>query len=250
MRIYICFLLASAFQLYSSKSINDTIDSNNTNHTSNISLFDTSKILTLNNSNFDRHIRKGRLYPSLVLFTIRKCSLCNHIVQTFENVSDILSVKQKELKLFKVDCFASSWTAMRFRIDHLPIIAYVYNGSVSYYEGNMTTSEIVSFALSSNKTFDVFPEPMNYFRILQKVNQGVDELISPFMKKHGIPWTSLLSSIVFGSIVLLIAYLDWKFVSYCCRFKKNEKKQKHVHSNNCSHKHAKVNAHSSKPKQA
>ena len=51
-----------------------------------VSYFLNSTIKTLDDNNFDKEVIKGILHNYIILFTVKKCEICNKIITSLENV--------------------------------------------------------------------------------------------------------------------------------------------------------------------
>ena len=228
-------MFLAVLQIAFSTTVNKTIGTV-ANYTS---LFMTSNITTLNDNNFDLIVRRGRVSPYLILFTVRKCGSCNHIIEIFENVTKILNESGSPIETAKIDCFAYSWSAMRFSINHIPQVAFVVNDTVRYLNKNITIENIMEFIDDENDTNErkPFPAPMNYLGVAKKVFNSLDEVMTNYMKGKGLYWHSGFSAIFIIGFIALLAFIEWKFVNCCCKGKKKESKFHHVHGAKCNHSH-------------
>lgn len=229
--IKLCFI--SLFILHITCLSNDN-NANTTHLKSNYtSLFLTSKIPTLDDSSFDRAIRRGIKNPFLLLFTIKKCGSCNHIIELFENITDILSNTQPKIKTAKIDCFTSTWTTMRFTIDHIPKILYVENGTVRYLDKNITYENILDFIdnIDSIEPYP-FPQPLGYLGVGKKLFDSIDDSIKKYMNRKGYYWHTAFTAILTALFIIVFAVIEWKFVNCCCKSNKKNQKKK------CSHNHS------------
>ena len=143
--------------------------SNTTKRINYTSLFFNSSIETINNTNFDRVIKKGIKNPYLILFTVIRCKMCNYVIKVMEKVEQYLIKKNSNIKVVKVDCGGNIWTVMRFDIDHIPKIIYVENNEMSLFNDNITYDNIIEFLNNENKIKIPFPNPMSYFDFSKKI---------------------------------------------------------------------------------
>lgn len=208
-------------------SITETVSSNKTvsNYTS---LFLTSNITTLNDNNFDHIIKNGKVYPYIVLFTVKKCTQCNHIIEVMENVTKHLNDTNSSIRSAKIDCFSSSWTAMRFSIDIIPQIAYISNGTIRYMNNSISSENIFSFIEGHNTTKPIpIPVPMNYIGVGKKIFNSLNRMLTDYMNEKGISWNAGLTAGSFIGGFALLALIEWKLVSCCCKSKRKE--HHHIH---------------------
>ena len=205
----------------SSQFVNKTVS----NYTS---LFLTSNITTLNDNNFDHIIKNGKVNPYIVLFTVKKCTQCNQIIEIMENVTKILNDTNSSIVTAKIDCFASSWTAMRFSIDIIPQIAYISNGTIRYMNNSITSENIFSFIEGNNSTKPIpIPRPMDYIGVGKKIFSSLNRMLTDYMNEKGITWNAGLTAGSFIGGFALLAIIEWKFVSCCCKSKRKE--HHHIH---------------------
>ena len=61
----------------------------------------------------------------LILFTVKKCQICNQIIKILENAAEIYSNQITNLTFNKVDVIESGWTSLRFNLERLPNMIYV-----------------------------------------------------------------------------------------------------------------------------
>ena len=212
---------------FTEKVSNSSLSSNKTvsNYTS---LFLTSNITTLNDNNFDRIIKNGKVNPYILLFTVKKCTQCNHIIEVMENVTKHLNDTNSSIRSAKIDCFASSWTAMRFSIDIIPQVAYISNGTIRYMNNSITSENIFSFIEGHNTTKPIpIPVPMNYIGVGKKIFNSLNRMLTDYMNEKGISWNAGLTAGSFIGGFALLALIEWKLVSCCCKSKRKE--LHHIH---------------------
>ena len=154
---------------------------NRTNYTS---LFLNSTIETVNNSNFDKEIKRGTKNPYLILFTVIRCKMCNYVIKIMENVEKYLIQKNSNIKVVKVDCGGNIWTVMRFDIDHIPKIIYVENNKMSYFNDNITYDNLIEFVNNENKIKIPFPNPMSYFDFFKKIFNAFNEFLTDYTQTY------------------------------------------------------------------
>ena len=84
-----------------------------------ISYFLNSTIETLNDDNFDKVVHGGMTNDFLILFTVKKCQICNQIIKILENAAEIYSNQITNLTFNKVDVIESGWTSLRFNLENM-----------------------------------------------------------------------------------------------------------------------------------
>ena len=194
-----------------------------------ISYFLNSTIETLDDNNFDKEVVKGIFHNYIILFTVKKCDICNNIITNLENVQKkYINNTESNLKFAKVDILLSGWTSMRFELERLPNIIYVSNRSYAIYpNSNFTEKDIISFIEDKNKNYKKFPKKMGYFDVFMKIFHVISELIHekfPF-------WNERYSWILVVAFILFFCIVEYFIIKFCCRRTKKENKyeQKHQH---------------------
>ena len=211
------------------------------------SYFINSTIRTLSDKNFDNLIKLDKSYSSdfLILFTLRRCPNCNQIMRIVENIEKKYSQKNKNLKFYKVDCFASHMTAMRFDIYKVPAYIYITKGYYALnYPEEKTEEELINFIEKENKDFFKYPGKIGYFKVCLKVIHHVTLKI-----KNKFPfWNDYLTFMFLAIIFLAFLYFEFRIYKMgCCDNKKKEqikqKKNKEKKENDNSHnsKDGKIN---------
>lgn len=202
------------------------------------SYFLNSTIKTANDSNFDQLVARGRFHDSLILFTVRKCPVCNNIITSLENVENFFlknNSTQINLKFLKVDVFMSGWTAMRFQLDRLPNLIYVTNNSYTLYPfDNITEQGIFDFIQMDKKNFLPFPKRIGYFDLFMKLFHVLSDLIKEKLDF----WNEGLSWLVVVAIIILFCLIEYFIFKICCkRTKKDKDKGSQVHTHTHTHSH-------------
>jgi len=203
------------------------------------SFFLNSSIQTLNNSNFDKIINKGLNDTFIVLFTVKRCKICNDVLLILEQIQ---KVYENKIKFAKVDFIESGWTAFRFYMDKIPKIILIKNNSYTSFNKNITYENLIDFIENNNnKKFYKFPSELSYLDILYKFFIAVDDAIEQKMKDYNIKWKKYLT-IIFFLIIIVILILSELFLLKCSRkikdkfFKKNDNiKNNHNHNHNHAH---------------
>ena len=210
------------------KSNNNITFSNNTQEKKKyISYFLNSTIQTLDDDNFDKEVVRGIFHNFLILFTIKKCEMCNKIITTLENIQKkYINDNDTNIKFAKVDILMSGWTSMRFELGRLPNIIYVSNRSYAIYPNISWTEEnIISFIEDKNKNYLKFPKKMGYFDIFMKIFHIISSLLHerfPF-------WNESYSWFIVAIFILLFCFVEYLIIKFCCRRTKKENKYQHKH---------------------
>ena len=199
---------------------NNIINTNiQTNYTS---YFINSTIKTLNNNNFDSIINSNDSINYLILFTVRRCPICNKIIRITENVEKYY-INNNNLKFAKVDCYISGWTAMRFNIFKFPLYIYISKGKYSsFIPDNITEEELINYIESKNKIFKEYPPKIGYVGVFMKIFHLLTERIQqiiPFWNEI-FSWIVLL--ILFGSFL----YFEYSVYKACWDSNKNNNSSK------------------------
>ena len=192
-----------------------------------ISYFLNSTVETLDDKNFDQVVLKGLLHDFIILFTVRKCDMCNYLITTLENVQKKYSNNSTNLKFGKVDIFMSGWTTMRFELEKIPNLIFVSNRSYAIYPyDNITEKDIINFIEDKNKEYKAFPKKMGYFDVFMKIFHIISGLIHerfPF-------WNESYSWLLVALFILFFCFIEYLIIKFCCTRKKKENQNKYGHS--------------------
>ena len=204
-----------------------------------ISYFLNSTIKTLDDNNFDKEVVKGIFHNFIILFTVKKCDICNNIISTLENVQKkYLNNNDTNLKFAKIDILISGWTSMRFELEKLPNIIYISNRSYAVYQSyNWTEKDIISFIEDKNKTFKIFPKKMGYFDVFMKMFHAISHLLHdnfPF-------WNEGYSWAIIVLFLLFLCFIEYLIIKFCCKRTKKENKYQHKHQQHEQHIHQNKN---------
>ena len=187
----------------------------------------------MDDNNFDKEVIKGILHNYIILFTVKKCEICNKIITSLENVQKkYINNSESNLKFAKVDILMSGWTSMRFELERLPNIIYITNRSYAicpYY--NLTENNIISFIEDKNKTFKKFPKKMGYFDVFMKIFHIISSLLNekfPF-------WNENYSWALVVLFILLFCFIEYLIFKFCCRRTKRENKYQQLHQHQHMH---------------
>jgi hypothetical protein len=204
-----------------------------------ISFFLNSTVETLDDENFDKKVQKGIFHNYIILFTVKKCDICNKIITTLENVQKkYLNDNETNLKFGKIDILMSGWTSMRFELERLPNIIYISNRTYAIYPyDNLTEENIIEFIENKNKIFKKFPRKMGYFDVFMKIFHIISGLLHekfPF-------WNEGYSWVLVIAFVLFFCFVEYLIIKFCCRRTKKENKDQnqHQHQHQHSHQHKK-----------
>ena len=218
--IYLTIIKSICFQENITKK-NSSISFNYTSY------FINSTIRTLSDKNFDFIINSNNSesFDYLILFTLRRCPNCNHIMRIVENVEKKYSQKNINLKFYKIDCFSSHMTAMRFDVYKVPSYIYITKGYYAFFvPEEKTEEELINFIEKENKDFLKYPGKIGYFKVCLKVIHHITLKIQnkfPF-------WNDYLTGMFIAIIFLSFLYFEFRIYKIgCCDNKKKEKiKQK------------------------
>lgn len=221
------------------KSIKNIEPKNSTNITEEkkkyISFFLNSTIETLDDENFDITVKKGIFHSYIVLFTVKKCDICNNIITTLENVQKkYLNDNETNLKFGKVDILRSGWTSMRFELERLPNIIYISNRTYAIYPYiNLTENNIIQFIEDKNKEFKKFPRKMGYLDVFMKIFH----IISGLLHEKFSFWNEGYSWILVVLFILFFCFVEYLIIKFCCRRSKKEKENKNKYNDQHQHQH-------------
>ena len=190
-----------------------------------ISYFLNSTIKTLDDNNFDKEVLKGIFHNFIILFTVKKCDICNNIISTLENVQKkYFNNNDNNLKFAKVDILNSGWTSMRFELEKIPNIIYISNRSYAIYRSyNWTEKDIISFIEDKNKTFKIFPKRMGYFDVFMKIFHAISHLLHD---KYSF-WNEGYSWAIIVLFLLILCFVEYLIIKFCCKRTKKENKYPH-----------------------
>ena len=190
----------------------------NNNYTS---FFLNSSIQNINDSYFDKIINNNN-YSFVILFTVKRCKICNKIITLIENIQNYYLLKNNKIKFFKIDCFYNEWTSMRFNIDLIPKIIYIENNTYSLMKEELNFDNILTFIETKNKTKKLIPYPLNYFSLFNKFMNAFFEILNNKLISKGIPWNKYFSIIILLIIILILGFFEW-YIFKCCSFWGNKK---------------------------
>jgi thioredoxin 1 len=205
------------------------------------SFFLNSSIQTLNNSNFDKIINKGLNDTFIVLFTVKRCKICNNVLLILEAIK---KEYENKIKFAKVDFIESGWTAFRFYMDKVPKIILIKNNSYTSFNKNFSYENLIDFIENNNNNkFYKFPSKLSYLDILYKFFNAVDDEIKQKMNNYNIKWEKSLTIIIFILIVIILIIIQQMFLK-CSRKiknkffgKKDNKNNKIKNDHNPKHNH-------------
>ena len=206
-----------------------------TNYTS---FFLNSSIQTLNNNNFDKIINKGLNDTFIVLFTVKRCKICNNVLLILETIQ---KEYENKIKFAKVDFIESGWTAFRFYMDKVPKIVLIKNNSYTSFNKNITYQNLIDFIENNNnKKFYKFPSKLSYLDIFYKFFVAVDDEIKQKMKSYNIKWEKYFTIIIFLIIIFILIIFELCFLKCSRKIKNkffNKKDNKKNNNNDHNHKH-------------
>ena len=191
-----------------------------------ITYFDKSSIETINDDNFDRVMNAGITNDYLILFTVKTCKVCDHVIEILEEAAELYLNTDSNITFYKVDIIASGWTALRFDFEKLPNIIYVSKGKYAIYPlDNITKIEIKNFIEDKNKVMINLPKKVGYMHLILKTFKLLSYMIS---QKFSF-WDE---SYYWALIILFIAFIvlfEFIFIKYCCPRSNKNKKTSHEH---------------------
>ena len=191
------------------------------------SYFINSTIRTLSDKNFDTIIslNNNKSYDYVILFTLRRCPNCNHVMKITENVEKYFSEKNPKIKFYKVDCFLSQWTAMRFNAFKIPVYVYIKQGFyASFSQNNYTEDDLINFIEDENKEFLIYPGKIGYIDVCRKIVHNITLQI----QKKIVFWNDFCTLIIIIGTFLGFLYFEIKiYKAGCCG---NKNKNKNVHN--------------------
>jgi hypothetical protein len=191
-----------------------------------ITYFDKSSIETINDDNFDRVMNAGFTNDYLILFTVKTCKVCDHVIEILEEAAELYLNTDSNVTFYKVDIIASGWTALRFDFEKLPNIIYVSKGKYAIYPlDNITKLEIKNFIEDKNKVMVNLPKKVGYSYLILKTFKLLSYMIS---QKFSF-WDE---SYYWALIILFIAFIvlfEYIFIKYCCPRSNKNKKTSHEH---------------------
>ena len=233
---FISILIISFLKIHckKEKGTHNNFTNNNKIQLNFTSYYINSTIRTLNDKNFDTIIQYNNSVDYLILFTIKRCNICNKIITITENVEKYYSLnKNTSLAFAKVDCYSSGWTALRFDIFRMPIYIYIRKGEeYSYFIPNNNTKEeeLINYIESSDKEFKIYPPKVGFFGVLTKILH----LLSESIQKKIPFWKEAYSWVVLLIIFCFFLYFEYSLYKSCCdsHKDKNEIKKKHNKENN------------------
>ena len=241
-RIFIIFVFLALNGLLIScldKNISNHNSQKNNINVNYTSYFINSTIRTVNNKNFDTFISDSTK-NYLILFTFKRCPICNKLITIFENVEKYYKSKEnKNLKFAKIDSYAAPWINMRFDIFTLPLFVYFSNGRFSsFLPKDITEEELINYIESKEKDYKIIPGKIGYFGVFMKIFHRTTEKI-----KEKIPfWNEMFSLIAI--LVLFGSFIYFEYNLYkksCCDNNNNTKEKEKFIGNNKEHNKIKKN---------
>ena len=167
-----------------------------------------------------------------MLFTVKKCDICDQIISTLENVQK--KFNESKIIFSKVDILISGWTSMRFELEKLPNIIYISNRSYAIYQNDiLNEKDIISFIEDKNKIFKPFPKKMGYFDVFMKIFH----IISSMLHEKFPFWNENYSWLLVVLFILFFCFVEYLIIKFCCRRTKRENKNQskyqhqHIHHN-------------------
>ena len=213
--IYLSIIKSICFQENITKK-NSSISLNYTSY------FINSTIRTLSDKNFDAIIslNNNKSYDYVILFTLRRCPNCNHVMKITENVENYFKEKTPKIKFYKVDCFLSQWTAMRFNAFKIPVYIHIKQGFYASFNPSedYTEDDLINFIEDENKEFIEYPGRIGYIDVIRKIVHNITLKI----QKKIIFWNDLFTLIVILGTFFGFLYFEIKiYKAGCCGNKNN-----------------------------
>ncbi len=239
MNIVFNFLILNSIFLIISSLQENKSNFTNPNKTINInytSYFINSTIKTLNYRNFDTIIKSKNDFSDnhLILFTFRRCPICNKLIRIVENVDKYYKSKNiKNLKFGKIDSYANTWLTMRFDLFKLPAYVYISNGKFSsFFPNNITEEELIDYIENKEKDYKLFPDEIGYFGVFMKIFNRLTEKI-----KQKIPfWNQACSWFVIFFLLGCFIFFEYSLYKKACCDNNNINKEENHKMNNKEHK--------------
>jgi hypothetical protein len=194
-----------------------------------ISYFINSTIRTINDDNFDKIFSTSLTNDYLILFTVKKCNICNKIIKTMEEIAEIYSNKNSNITFYKIDVIESGWTSLRFNLEKIPNLIYASKGKFSIFPlERLNKSSIIDFIEDKNKIMIKMPNKVGYFYLFTKTFKIISYLLS---EKYSF-WDENYYWILIIAFILFFCFVEYLIVKFCC-----VKRKKKIKNNNNEHQH-------------
>ena len=191
-----------------------------------ISYFLNSTIETINDDNFDLVIKGGMTNDYLILFTVKKCEICNQLIKLLEDIEEIYSNENTNLTFKKLDVIESGWTSLRFNLERLPNLIYVSRGKYAIYPNeNFTDLNVKNFIEEKNKIWIRFPKKVGYLYLIMKTFRLLSYMIS---QKYSF-WDENYYWVLIIGFILVFIFVEYLIIKFCCRRSKKNKTFNHEH---------------------
>ena len=231
------FILLILISLISSKNITNNNNNNNKTKAKDkkyISYYLNSTIPTITDNNFDTIIKSFYYNDTdlIILFTVKRCTKCNEIIKSLEEVSNYY--KEKKIKFYKLDIVTSGWTSMRFELDYLPNIIYISKGNYSIYPlKNITFNDVKNFIEDENKIFIKIPKKVGYFHLFMKIFK----VFSYILSKKFTFWNEDNYIVLIIIFITVFCFVEFLIIKFCCPKRKSQiQDKKHEHKEHKEHK--------------
>ena len=103
-------------------------------------------VITLDESNFNNFISTHK--RTLVEFYAPWCGHCKALAPKYEEAAKLLSTKQSDTKLAKIDATENPDLTEQFSVTGYPTLFFIDNGETVPYDGGRETKDIVDWVLS------------------------------------------------------------------------------------------------------
>ena len=191
-----------------------------------ISYFLNSTIETLNDDNFDKVVHGGMTNDFLILFTVKKCQICNQIIKILENAAEIYSNQITNLTFNKVDVIESGWTSLRFNLERLPNMIYVSKGKYAIFPNeNFTELNVKNFIEDKNKQWMRLPRKVGYLYLIMKTFR----LFSYMLSQKFSFWDESYYWILIIVFIIVFVFIEYLIIKFCCRRSNKNKNLNHQH---------------------
>jgi hypothetical protein len=187
----------------------------------------------VNDENFDLVTKMNSTSEiiSVILFQSKECAECTEAERIFEKTFE--KVKSEKLKFFKLDCFSSIYTCLRFNISRLPVILVLENGYVYQGAEYLTDNSFFRFLQEekSPQSGRPIPPPYGYFNIFFKSLDDIFQNFNDFMRKQlrsklkiKFQWENFHSIMLILILILVLTIFECFFLFCCLKKKKLIKK--------------------------
>ena len=162
----------------------------------------------------------------LILFTVKKCQICNQIIKILENAAEIYSNQITNLTFNKVDVIESGWTSLRFNLERLPNMIYVSKGKYAIFPNeNFTELNVKNFIEDKNKQWMRLPRKVGYLYLIMKTFR----LFSYMLSQKFSFWDESYYWILIIVFIIVFVFIEYLIIKFCCRRSNKNKNLNHRH---------------------